>query len=297
MKNVILFLLFISLAFCTEQELIWDHNLNNTGWTYQDGTDGRIANDFTPTYQCHVSKVRIFPTSPPIGSATYVYVWNDNSGYPGTILGSKYFSNIIGGSWITLDISNLNLVINSGQKFYTGIMIGGDSTIINKIQGDSSAPIHPRYSSDNGGVTWNNISDATVLIRCIIDSDMTPPYVNGQVPAPQGNVNPPLNSIAFHCRDDDKGVDPDTIVFTCTGNGNPIPGTLAMDDSDIHDVICTFTPNTPIPGGVCVLSSVHSGLADGLGNATTSDITWWFTVGSNKVRSNSLGELKVLFAQ
>jgi len=135
------------------------------------------------------------------------------------------------------------------------------------------------------------------MIRAIIDSDMTPPYVNGQVPAPQSNVNPPLSSLVFHCRDDDKGVDPATIVFTCTGNGNPIPGTLNKNTTDLHDVICTFTPNTPIPGGVCVLCNVHSGLADGLGNATTSDITWWFTVGSNKVHTNSLGELKALFAQ
>jgi len=296
MKAIILLVLLIWVcSISTEQELKYDFGSTPPPhWvTFSSSMDGRTCNDFVAPYNCHISKIKLVCSG---GNMTYAYVWDNNSGYPGSIIGQTNLLFVAENQWVTIDIAYLNLTRNSGQTFYCGFKLGQGTGIIHSIGYETvTMPLHYYFTSTNGGSTWTYQANSNLYIRCIIDSDMTPPYVNGQVPAPQSNVNPPLNSLIFHCRDDDKGVDPDTIIFTCTGNGNPIPGNLTMDDSDLHDVICTFTPNTPIPGGICVLCNVHSGLADGLGNSTTSDITWWFTVGSTKVRTDSLGSLKALF--
>jgi hypothetical protein len=299
MKQILfIIILFAASSFSVEEELHWDVYVS--GYTTSpEGYYYRMAMDFTPNYQCHLSKIKLYPSTPPtspLGNSTWAYIYNDNAGLPGTIIGQKFYNTIIAG-WNTLDIADQHIIINQNEKFYVAFLFGATPEIINCCGYDSNQPIHGWFYSTDNGNTWQFWTNQDRLIRAIIDSDMNPPYVNGQVPVPQSNVNPPLNSLVFHCRDADKGVDPDTIVFTCTGNGNPIPGTLDKDTSDLHDVICTFTPTNPIGAGVCVLCNVHSGLADGLGNATTSDITWWFTVGGNKVRTNSLGELKAIFHQ
>jgi hypothetical protein len=296
MRYFFFVLLILSVGFATEQTLQWDNYPNPQGQAGADNYTDRVVVDYTAPYQCHISKLQVrayYPQSVNPGNTT-AYVYNDSSGYPGTLLGQLDFTNIYTNIWQILDIGTLGIVLNNGQKFYVGVKYAPDPWIM--LWGwENTIPNHLYYAKLDSATNWTIIYNRDLLCRAIIDNDMDPPYVNGQVPAPQSNVNPPLNSIVFHCRDDDKGVNRSTIVFSCTGNGNPIPGTLGMDYSDIHNIICTFTPNTPIPGGICVLCKVHSGLADGLGNATTSDITWWFTVGANKVRTNSLGELKAIF--
>jgi hypothetical protein len=293
--NIIVVLIVSITAFSVEQELKYDYgNTPPPYWvSFSSSMNGRICNDFIAPYICHIAKIKLVQQG---GTQSTAFVWDDNLNFPGNILGQKFFSYIYQGSWETLDISELHITRNAGQKFYCGFQTGQGASIIDAIGYETNTlPLHYYFTSVNGGVSWTYQPNRNLYIRCVIDNDMTPPYVNGQVPAPESNVNPPLNAFVFHCRDDDKGVDPDTILFTCTGNGNPIPGTLSWDDSDIHNIICTFTPDTPIPGGICVLCHVHSGLADGLGNTTTSDIAWWFTVGATKVRTDSLGSLKALF--
>jgi len=281
------------LSYAVEHELFWDDDYPDGFWTVAEGIDNRQAVDFTPGYQCHLAKVKIKVPSIPQGTSTWVTIYADNSGWPGAILGSIYCTGILPNSWNIFDVTSLGIIINAGQKFYPSVSLGDGAEVINRIFYEMSLPIHGRYYSINGGLTWLHSIDDDIFLRAIVDDDMTPPYVNDQVPSPGSTVPPPLATIVFHCRDADKGVNPDTISFTCKVNGSAISGTLNKNSSDLHNVICTFTPTNPIGGASNVECTVPAGLADGLGNATTANIVWTFTVTAAHVQQASLGSLRV----
>ncbi|MCK4594790.1 Ig-like domain-containing protein, partial [bacterium] len=116
-----------------------------------------------------------------------------------------------------------------------------------------------------------------------------PPYVDGMDPD-DGEVQVPLDStIVFHCKDDDSGVDVTTIDFIAQdssltggralGIGSPnrvIDGNLDIDDEDINDVVCTFTPTDEFYEADTITCTVDGDLADMKGNLLGDDWVWTF---------------------
>ena len=137
------------------------------------------------------------------------------------------------------------------------------------------------------------------------DPDITPPYVDGMDPA-DGETGVPLDSlIVFHCKDDDKGVDVSTIDFiardTSLGAGRAvglysptrvISGDLDIDDADLNDVLCTFTPDDPFYQGDTITCTVDGSLADVKGNEMGEDFVWSFTTYSETVEPTTWGAIK-----
>jgi hypothetical protein len=147
--------------------------------------------------------------------------------------------------------------------------------------------------------------------------DTTAPTVGGRSPADGASGVDPNVNIIFHVYDPGVGVDSGTIDFTVedtsltsegtgtisVGSGavpagyapaGEISGTLDIDDSDTHDVVCTFDPDDPLPPDT-ITCTVAAGLADELGNDTDSDIVWSFDVTGSATDTTTWGQIKAEF--
>jgi hypothetical protein len=142
---------------------------------------------------------------------------------------------------------------------------------------------------------WEYIQYYEVQFYYELTPDTDPPYVEDLDPDDGDTDVPPDVDIVFHCKDDDTGIDTDTIDFTAedttlggaltVGTGvigvsirpsGVIAGDLDIDDSDINDVVCTFTPDDPLPLGDTITCTVDGGLSDNAGNDLGDDFIWTF---------------------
>jgi hypothetical protein len=155
------------------------------------------------------------------------------------------------------------------------------------------------------------------MIRCYWGDgipDIMPPYVVGRDPGDGEEDVPVDTTIVFNVWDDLSGVDVATIEFSVedtsrgplrfrlaysTDGPSPtgeISGELLIDDSDIWDVVCTFTPDDDLPHGETITCTVAAGLADREGNATDHDIVWSFeTQEEPRVTDTTWGRVKALY--
>jgi hypothetical protein len=252
---------------------------------------------FEAPADCHIISASFY-----VGEYTEtrdVGVWdNDESGthdLPGTLLGSvSYtFNPGAGYEWSEyIDLTSLDLTMSSGEKFWVGI-VNDDELSKPKLGVDLDAPYHGS-ASGNGFWRWNPTYD--LMLRVKVNDDMDPPYVDEQDPAGGDTGVDPGTDIAFHCKDDDYGVDSATIEFSADdGTKAEISGTLYIDDTDPNDVICTFTPDSDLPEGAIITCVVDDSLADGLGNEMDDNEAWSFTVGYMNVEEASVGEIKATY--
>jgi len=105
--------------------------------------DGALAVRMTPnTYPSYPMQLRLFPRPDEDATIITITLWDDDGpdGLPGTILGSLPTEVRTGGGWLDVDISSLDLRIDSGS-FYAG-WVEGDSHYYNGI--DSDPPYHER---------------------------------------------------------------------------------------------------------------------------------------------------------
>jgi len=121
--------------------------------------------------------------------------------------------------------------------------------------------------------------------------DTTPPFVADMEPT-DGESDVPIDTeIVFHCGDDESGVDTATIDFTVEDTslssndraigigGSPngdISGDLDIDDADLLDVVCTFTPDADLPYEDTLTCTVDGALADLEANEMGDDFVWTF---------------------
>ena len=149
--------------------------------------------------------------------------------------------------------------------------------------------------------------------------DATAPTVGGLDPADGAEDVDPDSNIIFHIYDPGIGVDTSSIDFTVTdsslgslsvgnlalstGSGalstgyapaGDISGDLDINDDDIHDVVCTFDPDDPLPPD-SIICTVAAGLADDLGNETDDDIVWTFDIIGEGVDDTTWGQIKAEF--
>ncbi len=273
----------------------------------------RQADDFSLTNPGRIENLEwwsLYTAAP--GSDYNVRIYDDNSGEPGTMLwevaaitptdtdtGDDAFGYDIYHTAVTLDTTDYFLLEDgttywlsaywSSDRFYWTVWDGG-----NMMESNNDGP-------------WSTNSDIA-MFRLNGTEDLAAPEVSGQVPA-DGASGVAVNSdIVFHVTDDCFGVDTSTIAFSVedsaksngvtaslssVGHTGAITGALVVDDTDLNDVICTFTPDSDLPPDT-ITCTVAAGLADDAGNATGADIVWSFdTVGSN-VEETTWGQIKAL---
>jgi len=143
---------------------------------------------------------------------------------------------------------------------------------------------------------WEYVQYYEVQFYYEDNPDTDPPYVEDLDPE-TGEVDVPVDTdIVFHCKDDISGVDTDTIDFTAEDPSLGVPpavstgasarvviipageiaGDLDVDDSDPMDVVCTFTPDDPLPYSESITCTVDADLADTIGNDMGDDFIWAF---------------------
>jgi hypothetical protein len=120
-------------------------------------------------------------------------------------------------------------------------------------------------SSFNGGNYW---VDAVVTTDT---ADNTPPVVQSKTPA-NSATNVYVDSsvtVTFN-----EGVDPNSVQFTLQAGGNPIPGTVSVDDKTV-----TFSPTDLLPASTVHQATINA--TDGYGNPLAAPQSWSFTTGTN----------------
>jgi hypothetical protein len=178
--------------------------------------------------------------------------------------------------WATFDVSDEHAYFENGDKV-TLLTYGGTYPFYLMLDGNGSAPQYSGWFWF-GGSSWTDYSAygyGAAMIRGVVNDDVDGPYVDEQDP-PDGGAGAPDTDIVFHCKDDDFGVDSDTIDFTAYDETRgEVSGSLDIDDSDANDVVCTFTPDADLEEGT-INCTVAGTLADGLTNEMGDDAVWSF---------------------
>ncbi len=264
----------------TETELFLDNGV--IYWSHG-GLQGQ-ASTYTAPADCHLSKLKLYLRNS--GHTYYHDCYGDSGGTPNH--NDSYFDAPIEytpGSvgWHEIDVGAEGVTFSNGEVFHPFMddyNASGSSDNTGTISGGSGGPAGSNWWRFTSG-SWSDyrMLFGAALVRVFIDDDMDPPYVDEQDPA-DGGAGAPDTEIVFHCKDDDKGVDSDTIDFSADdGTRADVSGSLDIDDSDPNDVICTFTPDSDLPEGE-ITCTVPGTLADGLGNEMGDDAEWSFVVDS-----------------
>jgi hypothetical protein len=259
----------------TESEYYWDDGVDSGA--YFPGSLSPYATTFTATADCHLVRYKIYWYGGGNIDVDCLLYDDDGGGAPHAPTGSTLFT-ITGNSgttsfaWFEVDVTSAGATLTNGQIFHPGWSHTASS------QGVLMDTAKGGYSCWLWLGSWYDYSSYyTHMVRVIVDDDFDPPYVDEQDPA-DGGAGAPDTEIVFHCKDDDKGVDSDTIDFTAEDETRgEVSGSLDIDDGDPNDVVCTFTPDSDLAEGT-ITCTVAGTLADGLGNEMDDDAVWSFVV-------------------
>ena len=175
--------------------------------------------------------------------------------------------------WAIFDVSDEGAFFENGDRI-TLFSQGGSYPWYCPQDGNSGAPQYSGWMWF-GGSTWIDYSAygyGAMMIRGVVDDDTTGPYVDGQDPADDEWTDDNTH-VVFHAKDDDKGVDIDTIYGICKDeDGYEVPGSLDVTGTPA-DYLCTWTPDDPFEDGT-YFGTVYGTMADLLGNEMGDDETW-----------------------
>jgi len=309
----------------TEEEL---YNDNGSAYYHWSGGIAGFASKFIAPYDCLVVAVKLccFNSS---ARNFFIDILGEDVGVPGkpdrnnSLLGGYetfYEGSHSGDTWVRFDLATRPL-LSTGDVFFA---MSDDS-----IEGQDNAPQDNQGPGPADSAWWyfdgGSWSDydtfGAMLIRVFVDDDLsepdtTPPFVADMEPT-DGESDVPIDSdIVFHCKDDDSGVDTTTIDFTAedttlgaslvvsTGaaarlGASPageIAGDLDVDDADLLDVVCTFTPDADLPYEDTITCTVDGALADLEANEMGDDFVWSFdTEEAPNVVTTTWGVIKADF--
>ena len=301
-----------------EYEFYWDDGIMSSGWVwYTGGNYWAVQFDEQKTGGSHGALTAYGAVTYPgwpdsTFQGCYMHTFDDIGDYPGADLDSTYLGFTTGGVFEWVDA----FVYLTDGVFYVAFEQYGNYPTCDAMGIDAVAGTH-NWTGYQG--SWSPTTlYGDFLIRCYWDTfspDMYPPSVTDRDPR-DGEEDVPVDStIVFHVWDDLSGVNVATIEFYVedTSRG-PLPirlaystdgpsptgeisGELVIDDSDIWDVICTFTPDDDLPHGEIITCTVAAGLADRAGNATGYDIVWSFETEEDPggVKNATWGEIKALY--
>jgi hypothetical protein len=240
----------------------------------------------------------------------YMHTFDDLGGYPGADLDSTYLGFTTGGLFEWVD----TFVYLTDGVFYIAFEQYGNYPACDAVGVDAVAGTHD-WTGYQG--SWSpTTAYGDFLLRCYWDSggyDIIPPGVCSQNPD-DGEVGVHVDTtIVFHVWDDLSGVDVATIELTVEdASRNPkrvnlafstdgpsptgvISGELEINDADIRNVVCTFTPDTDLPYGETITCTVPGTLADREGNEMGQDEVWSFETQGARVSATTWGRVKALY--
>ena len=265
---------------------------------YWSGTGYAIVNTITIPYNCWLVRLKGYLYGYASGNEQ-MEVFSDSGGSPTwtSLIGGPVTIYFTGSSgwYLSADFSS-PIWFSSGTVTHPG-QLYGDPNWNFGICTDNN------YSGSGGcfyGYSGYWYGDYTAyfghtMARLIVNDDVTPPYPDTYNP-PAGGTGQPNTTISFHVRDV-TGVDSSSIYFTAEDESKgDVSGTLDIDDSNLLDVICTFTPDDDLPVGDTITCTVSEGLADILGNVNGSSYSWNFDVVPYTVlQPTSLGHIKAQY--
>jgi hypothetical protein len=199
--------------------------------------------------------------------------------------------------WVEVDVSPP--VLLSEDVFYCGV---------HPYWADGQIDFHvPLDDSDNPGDGWiySSIWYATVnwgfpgnlgVRATVYTSDEEPPYITNEYPVDEDFPCgvPPDTLVGCHMCDDESGIDISSCSFALLdGDGNPVDGSLDVDDTDPSDVIFEFDPDGILSDSETYTVEIHA--MDLAGNST--DESWDFTVGYMEINETSFGRIKAGFTE
>jgi hypothetical protein len=276
-----------------EQELYNDNGSPNYYFPYPSS----IVTTITIPYNCWLVRPKAYLAGGSTGNES-MDVFSDSGGWPTwtSLIGGPVNIYFSGQGWcLSADFSS-PIWFNSGTVTHPG-QLSGDPNWNFGICTDNN------YSGSGGcfyGYSGYWYGDYTAyfghtMARLIVNDDVTPPYADTFNP-PDGGTGQPNTTIVFHVRDA-TGVDSSSIGFTAEDESKgDVSGTLDIDDSNLLDVICTFTPDDDLPVGDTITCTVSEGLADILGNVNQSSFNWNFDVAPyTKLQPTSLGHIKAQY--
>ncbi|MGQ0839395.1 DUF4082 domain-containing protein [Actinokineospora sp.] len=241
-----------------------------------------VGTKFTTSVNATVTGVRFYKATTNTGSHTGS-LWSS----AGQRLATGTFSGESASGWQTLNFAT-PVQIRSGQAYIASYTApNGRYSVDPGFFNGKGAGIVPltapatgavpggngvfRYgagfpdSSFNGGNYWVDVVVTTDT------ADNIPPVVNSTSP-PSNATNVFLDasvSAVFN-----EAVDPNSVQFTVQAGGNPVAGTVSVDDKTV-----TFSPTDLLPAST--LHSVSLNATDGFGNPLAAPRTWSFTTGTN----------------
>jgi hypothetical protein len=200
-------------------------------------------------------------------------------------------------AWVEIDVYPPALL--SEDVFYCGV---------HPYWADATVDFHvPLDDSDNPGDgwiysgSWDPIAGwgfpGNFGVRATVyTSDEEPPYVTDRYPLDEDYPCgvPPDTLVGCHMCDDESGIDIENCSFSLLdGDGNPVAGTMDVDDTDPCDVIFEFDPDGDLTEGETYTVEILA--MDLAGNST--DESWEFTIGYVKIDGTSFGRIKAGFME
>jgi len=300
-----------------EYEFYWDDGIMSAGWIwYTGGNYWAVQFDEVKTGgsrgEVYAYGAATYPNWPDSTyQGCYMHTFDDIGGYPGADLDSTYFGFTTGGLFEWVD----TFVYLTDGVFYIAFEQYGDYPSCDSMGVDAVSGTH-NWTGYQG--SWSPTTlYGDFLLRCYWDSsgyDFIPPYVTDMDPG-DDDVDVHIDTvIVFHVWDDYSGVNVATIEFNVedasrgpvhvnlsynTDGSSPageITGELEIDDTDICNVVCTFTPDDDLPYGESITCTVPAGLADRAGNETEDDTVWSFeTQEEPRVTDTTWGQVKALY--
>ena len=253
-----------------ETELYWDDGVDSS--SYFPGSLSPYATTFTAPSDCWLIRYRLYWYG---GGNIDIdcLLYNDSGGTP---TGSTLFT-VTGNTgdasreWVEIDVISEGVTLDSGDVFHPG---WSHTSTTGGLLMDTAKQAGSCWLTLGG---WYDYSSYyTHMVRAVIDDDFDGPYVDGQDPADEEWTDD-NSQFVFHAKDDDKGVDIDTIEGSVDdGAKAEVPGDLDVT-GDPSDYTCTWTPDDPFEDGTYDVTAYGS-LADLLGNEMGSDETWSFSV-------------------
>jgi hypothetical protein len=139
-------------AIAVEHELSWDDGSADGAPVDGDGSDLRVATDYTAPADCHLVRLKFHLPSNPYGTEVGLYAYADDGSEPGDELGYISYTGVVSG-WNEVDVLPMEVTFTDSEEFWVGLATAGDAARINSYSYDN--PGHSMYYSFSGGAAWS----------------------------------------------------------------------------------------------------------------------------------------------
>jgi len=158
----------------TEEELIYDHNVNTGGYKYPGYT---LSTHMSPNGPCQVIKLKYFTTNEGADNDFNAKVFNWNGSQPGTTVLYNTTQQAANGAWMEVDVSGSG--INVTGDFVVGF---GSFTEDAYIAYDADYDNNRSWDFQEGSQTWASWDEAYLIRAVVLYPDGKLVELGGEIP-------------------------------------------------------------------------------------------------------------------